>query len=105
MSKTYYLGADLGGTSLRMGAVSATGDMLGEVLSVRTGKSFGADQLQQQVRGLVQRVRQGVPEGVCGGVGFGTAGIVHDDAPLSHADNLPGLVGTRLRPLLEEAMG
>ena len=105
MSKTCYLGADLGGTSLRVGAVSARGELLHEVVSVPTGRSFGPAQLQQQMRTLVQRLHKALPECSWRGIGFGTAGVIHDDGPLSHADNLPKLIGTNVRALIEEALG
>jgi glucokinase len=105
MSQSYYLGADLGGTSLRLGAVSATGELVGDVLSTATGRGYGPEQLQADVKSLAHRVRRQHPEASWHGVGLGTAGVIHDNGPLSHADNLPKLVGAHLRALLEEALG
>ena len=105
MTDSYYLGADLGGTSLRVGAVSTDGELLGEVLSVPTGRAFDPEALQQQARALAQRVRRAFADVPCRGVGFGTAGVIHDDGPLAHAENLPKLCGANLRALLEEALG
>jgi glucokinase len=105
MSSGYYLGADLGGTSLRLGAVSPHGELLSEVLSVPTGRGFDAAALQQHARGLAQRIGRALPDATWRGVGFGTAGVIHEDGPLAHADNLPKLCGQNLRSLLEEALG
>jgi glucokinase len=104
MSDSYFLGADLGGTSLRVGAVSTAGELLGEVLSVPTGRDFGPEELKTQMRALTQRLRRTLADSQWRGVGFGTAGVVHDDGPLSHSDNLPRLSGTPLRALLEETL-
>lgn len=105
MSQSYYLGADLGGTSLRIGAVSAAGELVGDVLSAATGRGFTPQQLQDEIRNLTHRLRRQSPEASWQGVGLGTAGVIHADGPLSHADNLPKLVGSHLRALLEEALG
>jgi glucokinase len=100
----FYLGADLGGTSLRVGAVGADGTLAG-VLSVSTGRDFGPQDLQAETRGLADRLERqlGVTEWL--GVGFGTAGVVPDNGPLRHSDNLPKLVGHDVRKLLEETLG
>src|SRR6185436_4571444 len=42
-NRHYYLGADLGGTSLRLGAVTAEGE-IAHVLSAPTGRAFGPDE-------------------------------------------------------------
>ena len=105
MTDSYYLGCDLGGTSLRVGPVSTSGELLGEVLSVPTGRDFGPEQLQAQMETLTHRVRRTLADQYWRGVGFGTAGVIHDDGPLTHADNLPRLCGHRLRALLEETLG
>jgi glucokinase len=105
MTDSYFLGCDLGGTSLRVGAVSATGELLGDVLSVPTGRDFGPEQLQAQMETLTHRVRRTLSDSQWRGVGFGTAGVIHDDGPLTHADNLPRLCGHSLRTLLEETLG
>jgi len=105
MSDSYYLGCDLGGTSLRVGAVSSTGELLGDVLSVPTGREFGPDQLKAQMETLTHRVRRTLSDSHWRGVGFGTAGVIHEDGPLTHADNLPRLCGHSLRPLLEDSLG
>ena len=105
MSNSYYLGADLGGTSLRVGAVSATGEVLSDVLSAPTGRGFDPEALQHQMKTLAHRVRRSLDGASCDGVGFGTAGVIHDDGPLSHADNLPKLSGSNLRALLEQTLG
>jgi predicted NBD/HSP70 family sugar kinase len=104
MTDSYYLGADLGGTSLRVGAVSSGGELLGDVLSVPTGRDFGPEQLQSQMETLTHRLRRMHPDRQWRGVGFGTAGVIHDDGPLTHADNLPRLGGANLRSLLEDTL-
>jgi predicted NBD/HSP70 family sugar kinase len=100
----YYLGADLGGTSLRVGAVTPEG-RLAHVLSAPTGRTFGPDELRAEVGTLTHRLADLVHTREWMGAGFGTAGVVPHDGPLRHSDNLPRLVGTNIRPLLEEVVG
>jgi glucokinase len=100
----YYLGADLGGTSLRLGAVTPEG-RLAHVLSAKTGRGFGPDELRAEVGTLMNRLADAVPVTQWLGAGFGTAGVVPNDGPLRHSDNLPRLIGTNIRPLLEEVVG
>src|SRR5690349_16521726 len=94
----YYLGADLGGTSLRLGAVTPEG-RLAQVLSAKTGRGFGPDELRAEVGTLMNRLADAVPVAKWLGAGFGTAGVVPHDGPLRHSDNLPRLIGTNIRPL------
>jgi predicted NBD/HSP70 family sugar kinase len=100
----YYLGADLGGTSLRLGAVTQDG-RLAQVLSAPTGRTFGPDELRAEVGTLMNRLADMVRTSEWQGAGFGTAGVVPHDGPLRHSDNLPRLIGTNIRPLLEEVVG
>jgi glucokinase len=100
----YYLGADLGGTSLRVGAVTPEG-RLAHVLTAPTGRGFGPDELRAEVGTLMNRLADLVHTADWQGAGFGTAGVVPQDGPLRHSDNLPRLVGTNIRPLLEEVVG
>src|SRR5438128_1708743 len=100
----YYLGADLGGTSLRLGAVTPDG-RLAHVLAAPTGRGFGPDELRAEVGTLMNRLTDTVKASQWMGAGFGTAGVVPHDGPLRHSDNLPRLIGTNIRPLLEEVLG
>ena len=49
MDAACYLGVDLGGTQLRIGAVGPDGRLLTEILSVPTGRGFGPGDLVSQL--------------------------------------------------------
>jgi glucokinase len=100
----YYLGADLGGTSLRVGAVTANGEVA-HVLSAPTGREFGTDRLRTELGTMLSRLRSVVHATEWVGAGFGTAGVVGNDGPLQSVENMPRLVGCDLRPLVEDVAG
>ena len=78
MSSTpYYIGIDLGGTQLRMAAVTPTGQLATEMLSVPTGKGFAPPDLLRELSHLSAQILEltgGHPIagwGVGAAVGFG----------------------------------
>src|SRR5258708_3153582 len=97
-----FLGVDLGGTQMRMAAVTGEGRLATEVVSVPTGKGFGPEHLRQGLHDLSHRLRATLDGRVVLALGFGTAGIV-DRGPLTQCNNLPLLNGTDLGKLLREA--
>jgi glucokinase len=99
-----FLGVDLGGTQMRMAAVTGEGRLATEVVSVPTGKGFGPEHLRQGLRDLRHRLRAALDGRVVLALGFGTAGIV-DRGPLTQCNNLPLLNGTDLGKLLRETSG
>jgi glucokinase len=101
-SGSYYLGVDLGGTQMRMGAVGADGRLLGELSSVPTGTQFGADALRTNLRRMVDQFRATLGGDVAA-LGLGIAGVV-DQSALSQSPNLPLLDGVDLADLLGEAL-
>jgi glucokinase len=98
-----FLGADLGGTRLRVGAVTPDGRLAGELVSAPTGRDFGPDQLRQVLPELTGRVRSTLSAPPARSLGFGTVGVVAD-GPLSQCDNLPLLNGVAIRELLRDAV-
>jgi glucokinase len=100
---TCYLGVDLGGTQMRMGAVAPDGRLLTDVLSVPTGLEFGADALRATLRQMIGDLKARLPGQTVAAVGFGIAGVV-DQAALSQSPNLPLLDGVDLADLLGEAV-
>jgi glucokinase len=99
----YFLGADLGGTQLRVAAVTPAGRLASEVLSAPTGKAFGPDELRRALPALADRVRSALPGRDPEGLGFGTPGVVVD-GPLSQCDNLPLLNGVEIKRLVRDAV-
>jgi predicted NBD/HSP70 family sugar kinase len=91
MSEACFLGIDLGGTQLRMAAVSGDGQLLSEMLTVPTGRGFGPAQLEAEVRQLQERLVAGLRSRPGAGLGFGTAGGVRPgpQTQCSHHPPLP----------------
>ena len=103
MSEPRYLGLDLGGTHLRIAAVSLKGALASPLLSVPTGPDFGPDDLYRDVRALVERIA-----GEANGrrpltLGFATVGVV-GPGPLTQCGNLPRLDGVDVAALLRGAV-
>jgi glucokinase len=103
VSGPYYLGVDLGGTQLRMGAVTQDGRLAKDVISVSTGRGFGPEDLRRTLRDLAARMRSAL-DGEVAALGFGTAGVV-GHGPLSQCDNLPLLNGVVIEDLVRDAAG
>jgi glucokinase len=99
----YFLGADLGGTQLRVAAVTLAGRLASEVVSAPTGKAFGPDELRRALPALADRVRLALPGRDPEALGFGTPGVVVD-GPLSQCDNLPLLNGVEIQRLVRDAV-
>lgn len=97
-----HLGADLGGTQLRLAAVH-DGRLVSELLTLPTGPAFGPEDLVDGLRTLEERLHAGW-SGQAHGLGLGIAGIVRP-GPLSQSDNLPRLVGVDIAALVGSATG
>jgi glucokinase len=103
MVGSFYLGIDLGGTQLRMAAVTPEGRLLSELLSVPTGREFGPGDLEGSLADLTSRVRSLAGDGAAA-LGFGSAGVIHP-GPLTQSDNLPRLNGVDLEVLVKRVSG
>jgi predicted NBD/HSP70 family sugar kinase len=95
-----FLGVDLGGTQLRMGAVGRDGRLLTEVASSPTGRDFGPAELQNGLRELTERLRPSLNGHTVRALGFGTAGVVGEGLPLTQSENLPLLNGQDVAELV-----
>lgn len=102
MSEPCYLGVDLGGTQLRMAAVTGDGRLASEMMAVSTGRDFGPDQLTADVARLRHQLSAQVRPRPIAGLGFGTAGVVRP-GPLSQSSNLPRLNGHDIGALVQES--
>src|SRR6186997_1244128 len=103
MADPYFLGVDLGGTQLRMGAITRDGVLSGEVLAVPTGPAFAPDDLRRQTRELASRIARGMNGHTLAGLGVGAAGVV-TDGPLTQAPHLPRIEGTNVAEIVAAAM-
>ncbi|MCW5971113.1 MAG: ROK family protein [Blastocatellales bacterium] len=103
MKNPCYLGVDLGGTQLRMAAVSAQGNLLSEVISAPTGPQLTPDNLSAQIIGLYDRLLPELGAYSIAAIGAGTAGVLVDNA-ITQSDNLPLLNGCDLKTLIASAL-
>jgi glucokinase len=103
-SGPFFLGVDLGGTRMRLGAVAPDGGLASEVLSTTTGKGFGPADLERELRDLGQRVRTSLRGHDVAALGLGTAGVVLE-GPLTQCDNLPLLNGVDVGALVRGVAG
>jgi glucokinase len=103
MAEPYFLGVDLGGTQMRLGAVTARGALAGDVLSVRTGAGFTPEDLRRELGRLAGQVALRMNGQSLGGLGFGVAGVV-TDGPLTQSPHLPRIEGTNVAEIVREAV-
>ena len=102
----YSIGVDLGGTNLRIAAVSTEGQLL-EKVTVATRIDRGADNVIDDmcnaIRTLSDRYRSG---GSFLGAGIGVAGIIDLDAGIVRKSaNLPGWENYHVREQIERRLG
>jgi len=102
----YSIGVDLGGTNLRIAAVSTDGQLL-EKVTVATRIDRGADHVIDDmcnaIRSLSDRYRSG---GTFLGAGIGVAGIIDLDAGIVRKSaNLPGWENYHVREQIERRLG
>ena len=100
----YFLGVDLGGTQMRMAAVTPRGGLASEVRAVRTGAGFSPADLQAELLRLSREVAREVGGQTLGGLGLGVAGVVVDDGPLTQSPHLPRIEGTKVQALARDTM-
>jgi glucokinase len=102
----FSIGVDLGGTNLRIAAVSTDGKLL-EKVNVPTRIAMGADQVVNDmcdaIHRLTDRYRSG---GKFLGAGIGVAGIIDLDAGIVRKSaNLPGWENYHVRDEIEKRLG
>lgn len=99
-----YLGVDLGGTQMRMAAVTCDGQLTSPLVAVPTGKQFSPADLRTQLQALHAQVQAALTTHSSVGIGFGITGLVLDTT-LSASDFLPLLNGTNIVALAQETLG
>ncbi|MFN0124896.1 MAG: ROK family protein [Blastocatellia bacterium] len=99
-----YLGADLGGTQLRLAAVRADGALVTDVLSVPTGPAFGTDALTRALAMMIGEIATRTGTGNFNGFGMGISGIVAAGR-LTQSDFLPLLNDVTFTDLLRPPAG
>jgi glucokinase len=98
----YFIGIDLGGTQLRLAAVTRTGQLATELLSVPTGKDFAPADLVRELHQLLTQLKSLTSGHPLAALGLGIAGVVWEDQ-LSESDNVPLLNGPHLKAFVQEA--
>jgi predicted NBD/HSP70 family sugar kinase len=104
MKQRYYLGVDLGGTQMRMAAVTSDGQLATPMFSVPTGKQFAADDLRTRLQALHTQIRSVVGTQSLAAIGFGITGLVRETT-LSESDFLPRLNDINIVALAQETLG
>lgn len=100
----YYLGVDLGGTQMRMAAVTAAGVLATPMFAVPTGKQFSAENLHDHLQALHAQVQTEIRAQPIAAIGFGITGLV-GTTTLTAADFLPLLNGVNIVALAQESLG
>ena len=102
------IGVDIGGTCIKAGLVSSTGEVT-LVTQAPTNASGGRDAILSSLCGVVNQVihasaKQGHKPS---GLGVASAGAIdpHDGSVFAATDNLPGWAGFELRRCVEEKFG
>lgn len=98
----YFIGVDLGGTQLRMAAVTRTGQLATEMLSLPTGKGLTPAELVRKLGQLYAQIETLTAGHSLAALGVGVAGVIWENQ-LSESDNVPLLNDINLKELLQEA--
>jgi glucokinase len=106
----YALGIDLGGTGIKAGLVSSTGQLLKE-WKTPTEAEKGGQHVVTRMMDLCREIFSNLPKGVKRdqiiGVGIGSPGVFDYEtgALVAGAVNIPGLNGTPLRSIFQKELG
>jgi len=102
-----YVGIDLGGTNLKLGLVSAEGDLLRR-LAVPTEAAQGPDHVLARMADAVRQLAEVADLAMddLAAVGVGVPGPLDSEAGLVHfAPNLAGWIDVPVRDTLQDALG
>jgi len=103
MSKSYAIGIDIGGTSLKCGVVNELGDILFSFLVSLKDAKTEAEIIDLMVNAIKQCTDQ-LNEPVVG-IGIGFPGLIEDDVIIGGGVNLPGFENLPLGKILKELTG
>ncbi len=99
-----YLGVDLGGTQMRMAAVTGDGQLATPMFAVPTGKQFSPTDLRAQLQALHAQIHTVSGTSAITAIGFGITGLVLE-TKLSASDFLPRLNEVDIVALAQETLG
>lgn len=101
---SYAIGVDLGGTNLRIAAVSTEGQLM-EKITTSTQVARGRDQVITQMCAAIRQLAQKFP-GTILGVGVGVPGIIDMASGMVHeSPNLPGWANFPVRDAIQQQLG
>lgn len=106
MSETIYVGADIGGTAIKVGVCNAVGDLL-QTYEGPTESSHGADRIVDNIVKYVRHIvdATGFAWDRVGGVGVGIAGFLDIPNGIVKFSNNLNIRNVPLRQQLEEKLG
>lgn len=101
----YSIGVDLGGTNLRVAAMTAEGEIL-EKLSHSTTYEHGPTGVVDDMVGIIRQIRSDFSTRELVGVGIGVPGFIDiDTGVIVGSANLPGFTGFPIRETIQEHLG
>ncbi len=95
-----YVGIDLGGTNIRVGAVDKDGKML-ECAQLPTERERPIEEIINQIVSMTEYLHDFID---CKAAGIGVCGAVSEDGTVLSSINLPGLNGVNLEMLLQDRL-
>ena len=104
MSEPLVIGIDLGGTQLRLAAVSPSGKLATEVFVATTDVDVTTDDLTRELQRMWSQVETALPNQTIRACGVGITGVVRQQR-LAASDFLPHLVAHDLPTLFSAALG
>ncbi|MCU1292968.1 MAG: hypothetical protein JWP08_1818 [Bryobacterales bacterium] len=101
----YSIGVDLGGTNLRVAAMTPDGQIL-EKLSSSTCYEHGPEGVVHDMVKVVRQVTEDIGRGELAGVGIGFPGFIDmESGVIVGSANLPGFTGFPIRDTIQEHLG
>jgi glucokinase len=102
---TYSIGVDLGGTNLRVAAISDEGRVL-EKVSVPAVYSAGPQHVAAEISNIIDTIRSHIGASNLRGVGIGVPGFIDiDKGIVVGSANLPGFQGFPVRDAIQDKLG
>lgn len=103
----YFVGVDIGGTNIKSGVVSSTGETISKLSApsvLNEGREAGLQHLYETIQGVVQL--SGLDWGRIGGIGVAAPGTMDIEAGIVfHPFNMPGWENLPLRDLVSKRFG
>ena len=100
----YVIGVDIGGTNLKVGAVSAAGELLFRT-EVPSGVKEGKDATLKKILNTIEEVRHRIKGKRLAGIGMGVPGIIDmETGTIIQSPNLNGWAGFKIKDTLADKL-